>query len=61
MLVLNRRNGERVLIGEDIVITVLSLRGGVVRLGITAPKEIAVHREEVARDIEKEGEIRKRN
>ena len=61
MLVLNRRNGERVLIGEDIVITVLSLRGGVVRLGMTAPKEIAVHREEVARDIEKEGEIRKRN
>ena len=47
MLVLSRRNGESVRIGADIRVTVISSAGGQVRLGIVAPEEVAVHREEV--------------
>jgi carbon storage regulator len=47
MLILSRRAGESFLIGDDIRITVLSARGSQVRVGIDAPKETAVHREEV--------------
>ena len=53
MLVLSRHLGERIFIGDNIVITVVEFRGGdKVRLGIECPKEIPVHREEVAIKIE---------
>jgi len=47
MLVLNRRKGERIMMGKDVVITVVDIRGPVVRLGIEAPKELRIDREEV--------------
>ena len=51
MLVLSRRTDESMFIGDDIKITVLDIRGGQVRLGITAPESIKVHREEVYQRI----------
>lgn len=45
MLILTRKVGESVLIGDDISITVLSVRGNQVKLGVEAPKEVSVHRE----------------
>ena len=51
MLVLTRRAGESVVIGDDIVITVLEARGDVIRLGITAPRDVQVHREEVYKEL----------
>lgn len=47
MLVLSRKTGEQVVIGDDIVLTVVEIRGDKIRLGITAPKEVPVHRKEV--------------
>lgn len=47
MLVLSRRANESLMIGADVVVTVLEIRGDQVRLGIKAPKSVAVHREEV--------------
>ena len=47
MLVLSRRTNQSVMIGHDVVVTILEVRGDVVRVGITAPQEIDVHREEV--------------
>lgn len=47
MLVLTRKRNERIVIGDDIVITVVEIRGDKVRLGFDAPKEIPVHRQEV--------------
>lgn len=52
MLVLTRRGGESVMIGDDVVITVLEVRGDVIRLGIQAPRDIQVHREEVYRELQ---------
>ena len=51
MLVLSRKADESMFIGDDIKITVLDIRGGQVRLGITAPESIKVHREEVYQRI----------
>lgn len=51
MLVLSRRVGESVMIGDDVVVTVLDVRGEVVRLGVAAPRSVAVHREEVLADV----------
>ena len=48
MLILTRKVGESVLIGDDISITVLSVRGNQVKLGVQAPKEVSVHREDGA-------------
>lgn len=47
MLILNRQIGTRIMIGEDIVITILSVKGDGVRVGVEAPKDLPVHREEV--------------
>lgn len=47
MLVLSRRAGESVMVGSDIVVTVLEVRGDVVRIGVKAPRSVQVHREEV--------------
>ncbi len=52
MLVLTRRANQSIMIGDDIVITVLEVRPDQVRIGIEAPKSIAVHREEVYRELE---------
>lgn len=54
MLILTRRVGERILIGDDISITVLGVRGNQVRLGFDAPAEVAVHREEIYHRIQQE-------
>lgn len=51
MLVLSRRVGEQVLIGDNVRVTVVSVRGEKVRLGFTAPDDVAIHREEVYRKI----------
>ena len=52
MLVLSRRVGESVMIGDDVVLTVVEVRGDIVRLGIDAPLDVKVHREEVYREVE---------
>lgn len=54
MLVLSRHQGERIHIGDNIVITVASIRGSLVRLGIDAPPEVRVLREEVRNPLEDE-------
>ena len=51
MLVLSRREGESIVIGNDIVVTVLEVRGGQVRIGITAPRSLQVHREEIFQQV----------
>lgn len=51
MLVLTRRSDQRIVIGDDIVITVLEIKGDTVRLGIDAPRSVTVHREEVHRAL----------
>lgn len=52
MLVLTRRANQSIMIGADIVVTVLEVRGDQVRIGIDAPRSISVHREEVFRELE---------
>jgi carbon storage regulator len=52
MLVLSRRIGESVVVGDDITITVLEVRGDVVRVGIDAPRSVAVHRAELLEQLE---------
>ena len=56
MLVLSRQRDETIMIGDDIQITVVDVRGEKVRLGITAPPHVAVHRKEVYDSIKREGE-----
>ena len=51
MLVLSRRVGESIVIGEDVTVTVLEVRGDVVRVGIQAPRSVTVHREELIREL----------
>jgi len=52
MLVLSRRVGESIVIGDDVTVTVLEVRGDVVRVGVGAPRHVAVHREELWRELE---------
>ncbi len=54
MLILTRRAGETVMIGNDVTITVLGVKGNQVRIGINAPKDVAVHREEIYERIQSE-------
>lgn len=54
MLILTRRVGETLMIGDDVSITVLGVKGNQVRIGVNAPKDVAVHREEIYDRIQKE-------
>ena len=58
MLILTRRSGEAVIVGDNVRIAVLDIRGNQVRLGVEAPREVSVHREEVYRRIvEEQGNV----
>jgi carbon storage regulator len=52
VLVLSRRAGESINIGDDVVVTVLEVRGDIVRVGVDAPRSVRVHREEVYREVQ---------
>lgn len=54
MLILTRRVGESLIIGDDITITVLGVKGSQVRVGVNAPKDVSVHREEIYDRIQQE-------
>jgi carbon storage regulator len=54
MLILTRRVGETVMIGDDVTVTVLGVKGNQVRIGVNAPRDVAVHREEIFERIKRE-------
>ena len=56
MLILTRRVGETVMIGNEVTVTVLGVKGNQVRIGVNAPKDVAVHREEIYDRIKREEE-----
>lgn len=59
MLILTRRSGESINIGDDIVIRVLAVNGGQIRIGVEAPKEVPVHREEIYERIQNQTQVRR--
>jgi carbon storage regulator len=56
MLILTRRVGETLMIGDDVTVTVLGVKGNQVRIGVNAPRDVAVHREEIYERIKREQE-----
>jgi len=54
MLILTRRVGETLVVGDDVTVTVLGVKGNQIRLGVNAPKDVSVHREEIYQRIQQE-------
>ncbi|NKN32287.1 carbon storage regulator CsrA [Marichromatium bheemlicum] len=54
MLILTRRVGETLMVGDDVTVTVLGVKGNQVRIGVNAPRDVAVHREEIYERIKRE-------
>jgi carbon storage regulator len=61
MLILTRRVGETVMIGNEVTVTVLGVKGNQVRIGVNAPKDVAVHREEIYERIKREEDSESRS
>jgi carbon storage regulator len=60
MLVMTRRSGEKIMIGSNITLTILGVKGNQVRIGVDAPREVAVHREEIYQRIRQEQEAERK-